>query len=123
MSKKLRISAWLGIALVAIGLPFSFYSSSLLNNGSLYSNNGFQIAYILAMVGVIMMFLGGIFTRPRLLWLVSIIIGIAYIASLYGWVVNGDAGFMDMIMVLLPGLICIILGLFLHRLSAKRKKA
>jgi len=114
--------AWLGVGLVLVGLPISFYSSVLLTNNELYSNNGYWIAYILAIIGVIMMVLGGIITRPRLLWLVSIVIGVAYIASLYGWLGNNDADFTGVTMVLIPGLVCIILGLLIRRLSGKRNK-
>ena len=113
----------MGVGLVATGLPFAFYSSSLLTNDELYSNNGYRIAYILSIIGVIMMSLGGVITRPRFLWQVSIITGIVYIASLYGWLLNGDADFMGVVMVLLPGLVCIILGLMLRRIPGKRKKA
>jgi peptidoglycan/LPS O-acetylase OafA/YrhL len=123
MFKKLRIFAWLGLGLVVIGLPISFYSSVLLANDGLYSNSGYRIAYTLAMVGVILMALGGIIARPRLLWLVSIITGIAYIASLYGWLGNNDADFTGITMVLIPGLVCIILGLLMRRLPGKRGKA
>lgn len=123
MFKKLRILAWLGVGLVLLGLPISFYSSVLLTNNGLYSNNGYQIAHILAIIGVIMMALGGIITRPRLLWLVSIITGIAYIASLYGWLGNNDADFTSVTMVLIPGLVCIILGVLIRRLSSTGKRA
>lgn len=123
MFRKLKIVAWLGVGMVVIGLPLSFYSSSLMVDGDLYSNNGYQIAYYLAMAGVVLMALGGIITRPRFFWPVSILVGIAYIASLYGWLGDTDAGFTSMAMVLIPGLGCILLGIFVRRFTANRNKA
>ena len=120
--RRLRTIAWLGVGMVVLGLPLSFYSSVLLTNEELGSTNGYWIAYILAIFGVVLLVVGGIITRPRFLWIAAIIAGIAYIASLYGWLGNNDAGFMGVVMVTLPGLAYIILGLLIRRFSRKRKK-
>jgi len=121
--KRLRIIAWLGVGLVVLGLPLSFYSSVLMTRGDLDSTNGYWIAYMLAIFGVVLLVVGGIITRPRFLWIAAIIAGIAYIASLYGWLGDNEAGLTGVIMVILPGLIYILLGLLIRRFSRKRKKA
>jgi len=120
--KRLRTIAWLGVGMVVLGLPLSFYSSVLMTREELGSNNGYWIAYMLAIFGVVLLVIGGIITRPRFLWLAAIVAGIAYIVSLYGWLGNNDAGITGVIMVTLPGLVYIILGLLIRRFSRKRKK-
>ena len=120
--RRLKILAWVGVGVIALGLPLSFYSSVLATRGDLGSYNGYWIAYTISILGVVLMVMGGVITRPRFYWLAAIIIGIAYIASLYGWLGNNSAGFTGMIMVILPGLAAILVGLFVYRLSGRRKK-
>lgn len=107
----------MGAGLLVLGIALSFYSSiAALDYTTLY-----QVAYYLAIIGVIMMGLTGFIARPRLFWLVSIVLGIAYIASFYGWLGNNNAGFTGVIMVLVPGFASIILGVLISRTSGKRK--
>ena len=115
--KKLRNFTWLGVGLVALASALALYSSI---NGSESLN--YNIAWILAIFGTILVAIAGFISRPRFFWLVAIVIGIAYIASLYGWLGDNSAGFIGLIMVTMPGIVCIILGVLIKRTSGNKKK-
>ena len=117
--KRLRKLTWLGVGLMVLALSLALYSSiAALDYFTLY-----QMAYYLSIFGVVLMAFAGFISRPRFFWLVAIVVGIAYIASLYGWLGDNDAGFTGVIMVLIPGLVSIMLGVLINRTSGRRKKA
>ena len=115
--KKIRTFAWLGVGLVASGSALAFYSSI----SGADSMTGYYMAWILSIFGTIALILAGIISRPRFFWLAAIMIGIFYIASLYGWMGNNTAGFIGVVMVTMPGTVCIITGTLIKRIASRSK--
>ena len=113
--KKIRTFAWLGVGLVALASALALYNSI----SGADSMTGYYMAWILSIFGTIALVLAGFVSRPRLFWLAAVITGIAYIASLYGWLGDNDAGFIGVVMVTMPGTICIVSGIVIRRLSGK----
>ena len=104
------------MGLVALASALALYSS--INESESLNYN---IAWILAIFGTILVAIAGFISRPRFFWLVAIVIGIAYIASLYGWLGDNMAGLIGFVMVLMPGAVCIILGILIKRTSGGGK--
>ncbi len=82
----------------------------------------YYITWILSIIGAVMLAFAGFISRPRFFWMMAIAVGIFYIASLYGWLADNSAGFMGLVMVTLPGVVCIITGVLIKRTSAGKKK-
>ncbi len=116
--KKIKTFAWLGVGLVALASTLALYNSI----SGADSMTGYYMAWILSIVGTIAVVLAGFISRPRFFWLAAIAVGVLYIASLYGWLADNTAGFMGVIMVTMPGVVCIILGVLIKRTSASKKK-
>ena len=114
--KKIRTFAWLGVGLVALASALALYSSIKELESIRYN-----MAWILAIFGTILVVVAGFISRLRFFWLAAIAIGIAYIASLYGWLGDNTAGFMGVVMVTLPGVLCIIIGVLIKRTSGGRR--
>lgn len=108
----------MGLGLMVLSLPFSFYSSI----ADVDYNTLYQTAYYIAILGAIIMAGAGIIARPRWLWVAAIIAGVAYMASLYGWLMDNDAGFSGVSMVLVPGFVAVLFGLVLRRFIVKPQK-
>ncbi len=119
--KFLSILGWLGVGFIALGLPLSFSSSSTwTSTGHLGSGVGYMLALMLGVLGALLILIGGFIARPPYLWLGAILIGLVYISSFYGWI-KEDTGNPGWIFSILPGLICIIGGVVMARLSSRRK--
>jgi len=114
--KKIKTFAWLGVGLMVLASALALYSSI-----NAAEPESYYMAWILSVVGTVMLVLTGFISRPRFFWLAAIIIGIAYIASLYGWLTDNTAGFMGLVMVTLPGVLCIIIGVLIKRTSASKR--
>ena len=114
--KKIRTFAWLGVVLMMLASALALYFS--INEADPES---YYMVWILSIFGTIMLAFAGFISRPRFFWLAAVAIGIAYIASLYGWLGDNTAGFMGLVMVTMPGVICIITGVLIKRTSGGRK--
>jgi len=122
MKTLLKILAWLGLLIIALGLTLSFSSSSTwVNTGQLGSGVGYFAAMCLGALGAILAFIGGFITRPKYFWLGSIVVGVAYIASFYGYVFNFEPHMLGGVLLeVLPGLACIAAGIVILSLSKLR---
>jgi hypothetical protein len=115
--KKIRTFAWMGVGLVVLASAVALYTSI----SGTDSMTAYYMAWILAIFGTITLVLAGFVSRPRLFWLAAVAIGIFYIASLFGWLADNTAGFMGVVMVTLPGVVCIIIGVLIKRTSVGKK--
>ena len=85
-------------------------------------------------LGVVLLLIGGFLSRWRYWWIVALVMGVAYVAAsipgLYGMEARRYAEYQlehaisygTWIMVLLPGLACIIGGVVMQRLSHRVTK-
>jgi len=118
--RLLRIGAWFGLVLIALGLPLSFSSSSTwINTGQLGSGLGYWLSWLLALAGVLLIIIGGIITRPRFLWIGAILVGSIYIGSFYGWMAKESEPIL--FLILLPGIVCVVGGGLIQVLRKKRR--
>jgi len=77
----------------------------------------------MGILGTILSLIGGLISRPKYLWIGLIIIGIVYIASFYGYFAPSSGGYPNnpspnkiiviLVLILLPGLVCVGEGIFL----------
>jgi len=123
--KVLRVIAWGGLVVTALGFPLSFSSSSTLAaTGSLGAGVGFWLAWVLGIAGTLMTLIGGFISKPQHLWIGAIVIGIVYISSFYGiipWWVETNKLVVGIGVNFSPGLAYIIGGIVMQRLSHKGK--
>jgi hypothetical protein len=118
----LKIGAWFGLVLIALGLPLSFSSSSTwINTGQLGSGIGYWLSWLLAVAGVLLIIIGGIITRPRFLWIGAILVGSIYIASFYGWIAKESEPIL--FLILLPGIVCIVGGGIIQILGKRSRES
>jgi len=88
--------------------------------GFLGSGVGYMLAWMLGVLGTLLILIGGFIARPPYLWLGAIVIGLIYTSSFYGWI-KEDTGNLVWIFNILPGLVCIIGGVVMTRLSSRRR--
>jgi len=122
MKTLLKILAWLGLLIIALGLTLSFSSSSTwVNTGQLGSGVGYFAAMCLGALGAILALIGGFITKPKYFWLGSIVVGVVYISSFYGYIFDYEPHMLGGVFVeLLPGLLCIVAGIVILSLSKLR---
>jgi hypothetical protein len=119
--KFLSVLGWLGVGFIALGLPLSFSSSSTwTSTGNLGSGVGYMLAWILGMLGALLILIGGFIARPPYLRLGAILIGLVYISSFYGWM-KEDTENLGWLFNILPGLVCIIDSIIIKLLSNRKK--
>ena len=78
MKSFLKVIAWIGAGLVATGMVIAF-SALIFGVGGV--DFAHPIAIVLAIVGIPLMLIGGLVTRPKHFWLTSIIIGALYVIA------------------------------------------
>ena len=78
MKTFLKVIAWIGAGLVALGMVVAFLALIFGVGGVDFAH---PIAIILAIVGMPMMLVGGLITRPGNFWLVSIIVSALYVIA------------------------------------------
>jgi len=80
--KVLKVIAWAGVGFIALGLPLAFSSSSTMaTTGQLGSGVGCWLAWVLGIFGTLLVLIAGFISKPRYLWIGSIVIGLVYISS------------------------------------------
>lgn len=118
-----QILAWFGLIILGISLPFSFSSSLKLANPdlSLGSGVGYVIVFFVGWLAVVLG-IGGMITRSPLYWIGTILGGIIYISSFYGYFFY-FASIQDNIFslgLLLPGIFLIVEGIIQRTVLQKR---
>ena len=121
MKACLKVAAWVGVGIVALGTPLAFScSESLMSIGPRGAGVGWWgFTWILGGIGTVLLLAGGVIAKPRYLWIGAIMIGLVYISSFYGLLLYSleNGTILGFIPVLLPGLACIIGGIVMQRLS------
>ena len=124
-----KITAWTGLVIVAIGATISFWNSSIIaaDPNWIGIDYGHMFALLLSIIGLLFMLIGGLLSRPKHLWLASIIVGCFYIISFFSmyqyWPTRIDDNqigslLSDIAISFLPGLVAIIEGIWL-KVTAK----
>jgi len=131
MRITLIVLAWFGLLLTALGTTLSFSSSStFINTGNLGSGVGYFATFCVGTFGTLIALIGGLITKPKYLWIGSVIIGITYLSSYYGYIVPSSSGYLigftpqaiaGFLLMLLPGLACIVAGIFLLKFRKRVK--
>jgi phosphatidylglycerophosphate synthase len=125
MKTFLKSLAWIGIALFAFGLSLSFYTSWIIamDPHSVGVSWGHMFGLLFGVLGLIFMLIGGLLSKPRYLWLVSIIVGLLYFVSFFSIyqelptrIRDNQIGtlFADLAISILPGLVAICEGIWLR---------
>jgi len=120
----LQIIAWLG-ALI-IGLAVSMVYSAGGFDVDMYGM-GLLIATMVCFLGVFLLLLGGLTSRGRFLWIITLLVAIAYLAVLPRvWMphqkIEQNVGWLDWqdcVFSAFPGVICFIGGIIMRRLTFK----
>lgn len=124
MKMFLKFLAWVGLLIVLSGLVFSYSSSWVMSSsrGQLGSGVGYVITALIGAIGTLLALIGGFISRPRYFWIGTLVVGIAYIVSFYGYffgyTVELGAKFIPgLLVMLLPGLACIVAGIVIRNLG------
>lgn len=126
MKACLKVAAWVGVGIIALGTPLAFSCSESLTSigprGAGVAWWGFT--WILGGIGTVLLLVGGFIAKPRFLPLGAIVIGLVYVSSFYGFILYSleNGTILDFIPVLSPGLACIIGGIVMWRLSRMSSK-
>jgi hypothetical protein len=129
----LNFIGWIGFAIIGVSLPV-VYSCAGPNVGMI----GMCLVFSswISALGVVLLLIGGFLSRWRYWWIVALVMGVAYIsASIPGLYANEafEAGrcaeyqleykieYLIWIMVLLPGLACIIGGIVMKWLLGRHR--
>jgi 4-amino-4-deoxy-L-arabinose transferase-like glycosyltransferase len=121
MKTFFKILAWFGLCFILPGLIFSYSSSSVsVSRGDLGSGIGYAAALLFGAIGTVLALIGRFISRPDKFWIALIVVGIAYIASFYGFFADpreGGIKFISASIVMsLPGIVCIIGGIIISKL-------
>jgi len=120
MKTFLKFLAWIGLLIILPGLLLSYSSSWVMVSrpGQLGSGVGYFAATCIGAFGTLLALIGGFISRPRYFWIGAIVVGIAYIASFYGYAFDFEAKFiLGLFVGLLPGLACIATGIVMRKLA------
>jgi len=123
MKTFLKFLAWIGLLIILPGLVFSYSSSWVIASspGQLGSGVGYVITALIGTIGTLLALIGGFISRPRYFWIGTLVVGFAYIASFYGYffgyTVELEVKFIPgLLVMLLPGLACIVAGIVIRNL-------
>ena len=126
MNTLLKVIAWIGVAFFTFGASISFWTSSVMvmDPYSIGVDWGHMFGLLFGVLGLVFMLIGGLFTKPRYFWFISIIVGFLYIISFFS-IYQGlparvrdnqiDILLSDLAISLLPGLVVIVEGIWLKR--------
>lgn len=117
----LTIIAWLGLLIIMPGLLLSYSSFwTWVSTGQLGSGVGYVVAAGVSVIGTLLALIGRFIARPKYFWIGLIVVGVAYVASFYGYVVDFEAKFIPgLFMMLLPGVVCIAAGIVIWKLHKR----
>jgi len=110
--------AWVGIGIMAVTSIIAFVICTV----PLMVSEGWVLLVVFATVpgilGVLLVFIGGFVSKPRYLWIASIIVGALFISSFYG---SAHHGLLTYILFTSPGIACIIVGIVIGLLSYRSR--
>src|SRR4030042_3117739 len=109
MRTFMKILAWFGLLIILSGLLLSYSSSwTWICTGQLGPGVGYVVTAGVGVIGTRLALIGGFIARPKYFWIGAIVVGGAYIALFYGYVVDFETKFiLGLFVMLLPGLACI----------------
>ena len=117
----MRIFALLGILCLVFAIFSSFYCSiNEIDEYFIGSWIYYMTAYYFALFGSLIFLIGGLISKPPLLSIAAIVLGIIYIISFF-YAADGHIGWGDWNGVLLPGLVYIISGLSITLLNLETR--
>lgn len=139
MKTFFKVVAWTGLGVMAIGVAISFYVWMALidYNPGIHPTFGPEGWWLIILpvdiLGLLLMYVGGLIARPKFLWLASISIGILHIVVSvppeWSFLVRriheqGIKGLLSDInsSFVLPGLLAIILGILLLVMYKQSRK-
>ena len=124
--KVLKVIAWVGIGVMVGASAFSFFvciAPPMVSEGW-----GLLLVFgtLPGILGVLLVLIGGFVSKPRYLWLASIIVGVLFVSSFYGLATPLVPslplyGMLSFILFSSPGLVCIIGGVVMGWLSHRGK--
>ena len=116
--KVLKVVAWVGIGVMVGALTFAFFvciSPPMVSEGWALL---VAFATLPGILGVLLVLIGGFVSKPRYLWVASIIVGALFVSSFY---CSAHHGLLSFILFTSPGLVCIIGGVAMGWLLHRRK--
>jgi len=117
--KVVKVVAWVGIGVMVGTSAFAFFvciTPPMVSEGwALLA----LFATLPGILGVLLVLIGGFVSKPRYLWIASIIVGALFVSSFYG--VALDYGMLSLVLFSSPGLACIIGGIVMQWLSHRGK--
>ena len=108
--------------IIVPGLLLSYSSSWVMVSrpGQLGSGVGYFVESCAGALGTLLALIGGFIARPKYFWIGAIVVGVAYIASFYGYVVDFETKFiLGLFVMLLPGLACIAASIVIRKLNKR----
>jgi hypothetical protein len=89
----LKVIAWTGFGIFSLGTFIALMQtlSYHVQPPTPYGGGvdfGHTIAFVLAVIGIPLMLIGGLLARPRYFWLVSIVVSSLYVISFHFFIVN-----------------------------------
>ena len=122
MKKLVIILAWFGLFLTVLSLPLAFSSSyAKTSTGELGSGVGYAITGTATIIALVLVLIGGIIAIPKHLWLGTITVSLLYIASFYGYYIEPNLEWWEILVALLPGILLLGEGLLLKVIEQKRQ--
>ena len=124
--KVLKVVAWVGIGIMAVASAFAFFVCT----APPFVSEGWVLLVVFAtlpgILGVLLVLIGGFVSKPRYLWIASIIVGALFVSSFYGLATPLVPslplyGMLSFILFSSPGLVCIIGGVVMGWLSHRGK--
>ena len=116
--KVLKVVAWVGIGVMVGALTFAFFvciSPPMVSEGWVLL---VAFATLPGILGVLLVLIGGFVSKPRYLWIASIIVGALFVSSFY---CSAHHGLLTLVLFTSPGLVCIIGGIVMGWLSHRGK--
>ena len=116
--KVLKDVAWVGIGIMVGALTFAFFvciSPPMVSEGWVLL---VAFATLPGILGVLMVLIGGFVSKPRYLWIASIIVGALFVSSFY---CSAHHGLLTFVLFTSPGLVCIVGGMVMGWLSHRGK--
>lgn len=106
MKVFLQIIAWLGVLIIVLAIPVAYGAGGF--NVDMYGM-GLLFAAMICLIGVFLLLLGGLISKGRFLWMVTLLVGVAYLAVLpRAWMphnkIDGRVGWLDWRLCLMSAL-------------------
>jgi hypothetical protein len=141
--KALRVIAWIGFGIFTLGTGLAIFTtvSYIVHPATPYFGGvdaGHPFAVIIALLGLPFMLAGGLIARPRLFWMLSVIMGCLYIIgfipsiqNMAFYIKHTDTDYLmrngrlfriiwQNMMPVLPGIVCLGEGILIWRIEVRK---